>query len=270
MWVRILPSLVPVLALAGCAELPLDDSGAAGPCATSTLAVTAIQLPGSGSEAAALGFDLDGDRSIDNQLGKLSAALSALYDAWTPEDWVNQRLAAGEVQWLAQIDRCEGEPGWAARLGRGVDTDDDGRPDQIEDDAPATGAGGVVRDGIGRIPVGLLADGGGVAADAAWEDGFALAVAARAGAGGEMTLTVGATVALGDAALAPAAAFLTAELARGSRFAAGVDTDRDRVVSVAELRASPAVASLLAPDLAGALSIGFELTARPIRLDDAP
>jgi hypothetical protein len=274
MWVRLLlSSILPSAILAGCADLPGDEPPP-GECSSQQLRLTQVHLPHSGSEAAGLGFDLDGDRVIDNQLGSLSAALAAIYPAWDPEAWLADRLTESEVHWLARIDRCDGEASWSARLARAEDADGDGRPEIIEEGAPAEGDGTVATDGIGLVPVGYFADGGGMADDAAWEDAPSLSISTRASSDGNVTLTLGLAVPLGDAALAPAAAFLTAELSRGSRFAQGIDTDDDSIVSVTELRASPAVAVLLAPDIdtdadgtPDAISIGFSATARPVTLD---
>lgn len=273
MWVRLL--LFPTIVAAGCSELPGDDVATSGPCSTEVLRLSAVHLPRTGGEAAVLGFDLDGDRVVDNQLGALSAALAAIYPRWDPEQWLGERMAEREVHWLARIDRCDGDPNWQARLSRAADADGDGRPEILDDGVAASGGGTVAEGGIGLIPVGYFADGGGLAATAAWEDAPAFSVSARPATGGDVTLTIGLSVPLGDEALAPAAAFLTAELARGSRFAAGIDLDDDDIVSVAELRASPAVDTLLAADIDSdgdgrpdGISIGFSATGRPILLDD--
>lgn len=273
MWVRLL--LLPAVALAAaCVEPSWGPAGVTGPCSTQALRVTAVSLPGSGSEAVALGFDLDGDGVVDNQLGALSAALGAVYAGWEPERWLGERLAEREVQWLALVDRCEGERAWQVRLARGADEDRDGRPELVDDGAAAVGQGPVAGDGVGLLPVGYFADGGGLAAEPAWEDGVALTASARAAADGQLALTIGVAVALGDAALAPAAAFLTTELVAGSRFARGIDLDGDQVVSVAELRASPAVASLLGFDVdtdgdgvPDRLSLGFAARASAVELE---
>ena len=243
MWVRLLP--IPLLSFSlGCAaELP-DDGETTGPCSTQTIRITSIKLPHSGGEAAQLGFDLDGDRVIDNQLGALNASLAAVYDAWDAEAWLTDRLAAREVQWLAMVERCEGARAWSARLAQGADADGDGRPEIVDDGVAARGDGAAAEGGIGLVPVGFFADGAGMAEDAAWEAAFSFTVSARAAAGGATTLTIGAAVELGDAALAPAAAFLTDELARGSFFAKTVDMNRDGVITVEE--PSSAVSSMAA------------------------
>jgi hypothetical protein len=253
MWVRLL--LLPSLLLWGCTELP-DDTSAPSTCDLQLLRVSAVQLPESGGAAQAVGFDLDGDRVIDNQLGALSAALAAIYPAWDPEQWLGDRLAEGEVHWLARVERC----GESVRLARAEDADADGRPE-------------ILAEG-GLVPVGYFADGGGFAADAAWENAPSFELTTRELPGADVELTLGLAVPLGDEALAPAALFLTYELTRGSLFARGIDTDDDGEVSVAELRASPAVSTLLAADIdtdgdgtPDAISIGFTATAEPVEID---
>jgi hypothetical protein len=273
MWVRHLlpPILVVGSLMSGCAaDLP-DGDGVTGPCETQHLRITSVHLPRTGGEAALIGFDLDGDRVVDNQLGALNASLHAVYDAWDAEMWLSDRLAEREVQWLAMVERCEDARAWSARLARGADADGDGRPEIVDDGVPASGDGTAAEGGVGLVPVGYFADGAGMADDAAWEDGLAFTVSARASAGGDVTLTIGAAVELGDAALAPAARFLTDELARGSLFAKTVDMNRDGTVTVAELRASPAISTLLGADVdtdddgvADRLSIGFSVEAESV------
>lgn len=275
MWARLLlSSILPATILAGCADLPTDNEPSPGECSDTQLRLTQVHLPRSGGEAAGLGFDLDGDRTVDNQLGALTAALAGIYSEWDPETWLADRLAQQEVHWLARIDSCEGTPAWSARLARAIDDDGDGRLEIVDEGAPAQGDGLVAAGGTGLVPVGYFADGGGMAVDPAWEAAPSFSVSARESGGGDVTLTLGMAVPLGDAALAPAAAFLTAELADGSLFARGIDTDDDGVVSVTELRASPAVAVLLAPDVDtdgdganDAISIGFSATARTVALE---
>lgn len=270
MWVRLL--LLSSL-LMGCTESP-DTEPAPGTCDSEFFRISAVHLPHTGGEAADLGFDLDGDRMIDNQLGALTAALAAIYPAWDPETWLGERLESGDVQWLARIDRCEGSPAWSARLVRADDADGDGRPEILDDGLPATGDGTIALGGIALVPVGYFADGGGMAESAAWEDAPSFHISTRDASSGLM-LTLGLAVPLGDEALAPAAAFLTAELARGSLFARTLDTNSDGVITVTELRASPAITTLLAADIdtdgdtmMDAISIGFSATAVPVRLDD--
>ncbi len=277
MWVRILLPLLPLAStslLLGCTDQPADDTDQPGACTIQRLRVNSIHLPRSGTEAASLGFDLDGDRVVDNQLGSLGAALAAVYPEWDAEMFLRDRLAERDVQWLALIERCDGERDWRARLARGADVDVDGRPEIVDDGAAASGEGSIAADGVGLVPVGFFADGGGFADDAAWESGLAFTLSARPTVDGDTTLTIGAAVELGDAALAPAAAFLTDQLARGSRFAMAIDTDDDKTISVIELRASPAVATLLGADIdtdddgtPDRLSIGFAVTARPVIIE---
>lgn len=274
MWVR---NLLPPILLAsssliiGCTDDLPDGGGQTGPCTTQHLRITSVHLPASGGEASMLGFDLDGDRVIDNQLGALNASLHAVYDEWDAEMWLTDRLEEREVQWLAMVERCEDERDWSARLARGADADRDGRPEIVDDGVPASGDGTAAEGGVALVPVGYFADGAGMADDAAWEDGLSFTVSARASTGGGMTLTIGAAVELGDEALAPAAAFLTDELGRGSLFARTVDMNHDGTITVAELRASPAVATLLGADidtdddgLADRLSIGFSVQAESV------
>jgi len=275
MWVRLL-LMVPAFGLGvGCVEEPgAPIEGAR--CSTEYQRIAAVRLPHSLAEAALMGFDLDGesggDRAVDNQLGSLSASLSLIYDGWRPDDALSARLAAGDVGWLLAVERCEADPAARIWLARAVD-DGDGRLRVTDAGIPAEGTGTFAGGGTGLIPIGHVTDGGGAAANDAWEAAAGLTVDLRPTATG-LVATVGVGLRLDDRALEPAAAFLTAELAAGSRFAAAVDTDRDGMVTVTELRASPTVRTLLAADLDldadGAnerLSIGFEVRTVPVTVE---
>ncbi len=277
MWARLL-LITPAIALAlGCIDAPgaLPDPGAR--CTTDHHRITSVTLPRTAAEASRMGFDLDGaqggDPAIDNQLGALSAALSVIYDDWRPADALTARLAQRDVLWLLAIERCVGAAGVRVALARGNDNDGDGRLRLDAPGVPAEGPGATAGGGVGLVPVGHVTDGGGTAAVDLWEEAPSLTVAVRTGSTG-VVATIGLGLELADQALAPAAAFLTDELTAGSRFAAGIDADRDRVVTVAELQASPAVRALLAADvdLTGAgrashRSIGFEVGAVPVTVE---
>ncbi len=278
-------ALVGVLGAGGtaCTE-PDDGPGTAPSCSTSTYRVAAIELAQTWGDAPRLGLDVDGDGDVDNKLGSLNATLTQVYGDWDPGAGLTRLLASGSTAWLTQVERCEGVPHLAVRLGLGTDGDGDGRFEEVSWGEPAVGEGLRARGGEGVLPVGRLGDGAGVGGDDGWASALGLTVAVRSEAR-ELVASVGLGVEVTDELLAPVASFLSAALARGdSRFAAGIDLDRDGAVSVAELRQAPAVSALLASDLdltgsctdgvclpgtdgvLDRISLGFGLTARPITL----
>ena len=273
MWVRFL-LIAPAFGLvSGCVEgpgAPIEDAG----CSTDLFRITAMHLPRSLAEANQLGFDLDaahgGDAEVDNQLGALSASLSVVYDGWRPDEALSARLADGRLGWLLAVERCEATPAGRIWLARGEDTDGDGQLTGVARGEAATGLDAAAAGGAGLIPVGYVTDGSGTSAVDVWEEAPGLTVALRRDRAG-VVATVGLGLVLDDRALAPAAAFLTDELTGGSRFAASIDTDHDRVVTVGELRASSVARALLAADLdlggdgtREHLSIGFSVRAVPV------
>jgi hypothetical protein len=260
-----------------------DDGPAPTPsCSSTTYRVAAVELARTWGDAPRLGLDIDGDGDVDNKLGSLNATLTQVYGDWDPSAGLTRLLASTTTAWLVKVERCDDTPRLAMSLGLG--TGDDGRFDTVTWGKPAIGDGPLVRGGEGVLPVGRLGDGASVGGDDGWSSELGLTVAVRSEAR-DLVANVGLGVEVTDELLAPVAGFLSAALARGdSRFAAGIDLDRDGVVSVAELRQAPAVRSLLASDLDltgacvdgvcapgrdGALdriSLGFGLTARPITL----
>ncbi len=271
-----------------CTE-PIDDGPPPPPvCSATTYRIATAALASTWGDAVRLGLDLDGDGDVDNKLGSLNATLTQVYGDWHPEAAMAELLADRSTAWMLRVERCAGTAGLAVSLGVGTDDDGDGRLAVGGWGEPAVGEGLEARGGIGLLPVGRLGAGASAAggADDGWSPELGMAVALHAGTR-DLTATLGFGVEVTDALLAPVAGFLSAALARGdSRFAAGIDLDRDGVVSVAELRQAPAVRTLLASDLDLAvpcgdgecyqpgsdgvldrISLGLGITARPAAID---
>lgn len=234
----------------GCTEAGGDDvAGPAPACSSTTYRVTAVELASAWGDVVRLGMDIDGDGDVDNKLGALNATLTQVYGDWRPQEAMDAFLRAGDTAWLARVDRCEAAPRLAVRLAAGVDGDGDGAFAVADWGEPAVGDGREARGGVGFLPVGRLGAGTGVAGADGWAPELGLAIVLRPGTR-ELTATLGFGVEVSDELLAPVAGFLSAALARDdSRFADGIDLDRDGAVSVAELRQAPAVRALLASDL---------------------
>ncbi len=304
---------VAAAAVGGCTEVDGGDVEDPPPaCAVTTYRIEHVDLAATWGDASAMALDVDRDGDKDNKLGSLNATLTQVYGDWDPEPALDALLAAPAAGWMMKVERC------AARVevsvGVGGDADGDGVLEVADWGAAAVGEGDLAWGGVGVMPIGRIgagagaADGAGTGAadgdaadgdgadagtadgdgaggadgDGGWTPELGLAVALRPDARG-LAATVGVGVLVTDELLAPVARFLSEALAAGdSRFAAGIDLDRDGVVSVAELRMADAVRTLLASDLdltapcgdascyepnvdgvADRISLGFSVRARP-------
>lgn len=282
MYVRRCGLVAMVLGSAGlcaCTE-PMGDEPVVPPvCEEATYRIASVDLADTWGDAARLALDVDGDGVAENKLGSLNATLTQVYGDWAPGPALDAALA-GSTAWLVRTVRCDAR--LEVSLGAGRVTGG-----QVVDPSwgePAVGAVMEARGGVGVLPAGRLGDGASAAVDDGWAEGLALRVALRSAPPG-LAGTLGLGIEVDDTLLAPVAAFLSRALAAGdSRFAAGLDLDRDGAVSVAELRQAPAVRTLLAADLdltapcaTGAcppggdgvdehISLGLGFTARPIEL----
>lgn len=264
---------VAVLALgAGCTD---DDSAVdPGPqpssCARSAYRIDAVALPRSGTGAAAIALDLDGDGTADNRLGRLHATLASFFTDWRPDERLSARLAARAVAWFVTVERCEGEV--AIDLVTGTDDDRDGRYRLAPGGDAAIGDARLATYGVAELPLRGFTDALGLDGGPGWVTVRGVAVTLRGQDTGphrdQLDAVLGVGVELDDAALAPVAGFLTRHLG-DSAVARTFDLDRDAIISVDELRASPTIAALIAPDvdIAGAdgvldrASLGFTLHA---------
>jgi hypothetical protein len=237
-----------LLGVGGCSPTGDDDEPTASPsCTSTTYRVSHVELASAWGDVVRLGVDIDGDGDLDNKLGGLNATLTQVYGDWRPQEAMDAMLG-GAVAWLARVERCDDGPALAVQVAVGVDSDGDRAFEVTDWGEPAIGEGREARGGVGFLPVGRLGAGAGEAADG-WSPELGLAIVLRPGTR-ELTAIFGFGVAVSDELLAPVAGFLSAALARDdSRFADGLDLDRDGAVSVGELRQAPAVRALLASDL---------------------
>lgn len=240
-------------------------------CVPSVYRIESVELPRSGSGAAQIAIDLDGDGAPDNRLGRLHATLAAFFDDWRPDKRLTDRLTAHDLAWFVTVQRCDGA--LAIDLAEGRDPDGDGRYQLTPGDDAAIGDDVRAADGIAELPLLGFTDALGLATGPGWVTARGVAVTLQAQDTGanhdQLDAIVGVGVELDDRALAPVAAFLTLHLG-DSVVARALDGDDDATISVAELRASPTVAALIAPDVdvdsadgvLDRVSLGFTLHAR--------
>lgn len=241
---------------------PPDLSGAA----VHHYRITSIEVADSAARAGLVGFDLDADGGVDNQLGGIYATMQdneSLYEVEAP---AAVRLG-DDVGWVLSLYDGNGIAG--ARIARGVVTGDHVLPlDEVE---PATGPSldpaFVLDGGSAMLPIGILTDALG-ASDPAWVSALVTKVTVEKF--DRTTARVRLGVALPAPEIRPAilanlSAFFTSALAAGhSDYGAAVDADHDGVVTEAELTADGLFESLLAPDVEldePALSLGIWLNA---------
>ncbi len=238
-------------------------------CTPSVYRIESVELPRSGSGAAQIALDLDGNGTADNRLGRLHATLASFFSDWRPDQRLTARLGDRDVAWFVTVARCDG--GLAIDLAQGHDGDGDGRFALVLGDDAAIGDDVRATDGTAELPLVGFTDALGLAAGPGWvtAHGVAVTLPSIATADDQLDAIVGVGVELDDLALAPVAAFLTGHLG-DSIIARALDGDDDATISVAELRASPTVAALIAADVDvdGAdgeldrVSLGFTLHAR--------
>jgi hypothetical protein len=244
-------SIGAVIALGGaCTEGGAAVDPSPSTCATTAYRIDAVGLPRSGTGAAQIALDLDGDGTPDNRLGRLNATLATFYSDWRPDERLTARLTGRDVAWLVTVEHCEGEV--AIDLMQGRDADGDGRFELAPAGDAAIGDDLLASYGVAELPLIGFTDPLGLAAAPGWVAARGVAVALRGQDTGpdldQLDAVVGVGIELGDDALAPVAGFLTHHLG-DSAVARALDADHDAVISVAELRASETIAALIADDV---------------------
>lgn len=258
--------------LGACGFDPSEVDPVPATCAPRVYRIEAVELPRSGTAAAQLAIDLDGDGDADNRLGRLHATLASFFSDWRPDDQLTARLADGRLDWFATVARCDGEV--AIGLVAGRDDDGDGRYTLEPGGEPALGDDRLVQGGEVSLPLLGFTDPLGLGDAPGWAAGLGVAVAPRMLDDDHLEAVVGAGIHLDDAALAPVAGFLTRHLG-DSVIARALDGDDDGAITVAELRDSPAIAALIEDDVdvtgadgvADHVSLGFTLRATAARTE---
>ncbi|MCX5741617.1 MAG: hypothetical protein NT062_03855 [Proteobacteria bacterium] len=222
-----------------------------------TYRLDGVTLPTDGPSARALGLDLSGDGTVDNQLGLAHGFLAQQSPDFAIEPVLVPRLQTA-IQWTLQVYDDDG-----TIIGARLSHDDGLAPAALLDRADPTGV--LVGDG-GLVPLGALTDRFGDDA-LGWIDARHLRIAidhvSDTSLDARLAISIGEADVL-DVALPNLARYFTWELGLGtSVFAAELDTDHDGAVSVAELHVNPIVRSLLDADLhdggSPALSLGLRV-----------
>jgi len=269
---RFLTAIVAVCGI-GCA----DDADAPLTGATHRYALDGIVLPMTNAEAHALGTDLDGDGTVDNQLGAVISSLAGEGDV-TSHSF--DMIAGGSLPSAIEIitDDLEndssvglnylGTPGASSAVLRGRFIDGWFRPDDLASTS-LLGAAQLL------LPVFTEADPSPV-------NVFALQVTLAPDGGGGFNADVFAAVPVEPALLESVALGATqmihSEPSDHRTFAALFDTNGDGVISADEVATNSLFVSLLSPDITirghHALSLGFHAHFRACEsgqcLDDVP
>jgi len=245
-------------------------------CERSAYRIESVGLPRTGNEAAGLAFDLDGDGTTDNRLGRLNATLASFFSDWRPDDRLSAKLTDGEVGWFVTIARCDGEV--AIDLVSGDDADSDGRYQLTPGGEAALGDEQYAEAGAAELPLLGFTDPLGLAVGAGWVTARGVAIKlVRVDSGDhldQLDAVVGLGIVLDDNALAPVAGFLTHHLG-DSAVARALDADADGAIEVGELRASATIEQLIGSDVDldgndgrfDRVSLGFTLHARAVRTE---
>jgi len=252
--------------------------------------IDAVTLPVNSSVAEDLGWDLDGDLTIDNQGGNIiSALISALgTDLQTAVDEV---FAADLVQIGVTMDECASPAYGLVEFARGLELDRGYEPPRLLGDdvtsfaaVAVTGLPDVALDGTAQFPVGQLVH---PSADA-WIDAFEVVVVIDELSDDEVVGRI-ATALDGDAAYDVITEAFTAKMADRIEELGPCtpeacddlvrsmlelfDDDLDGAISLEEVRSESLVASLLRADVdvdqdgqEDALSIGVGFHASRVDL----
>jgi hypothetical protein len=231
---------VPVVAatlVAGCAT---DDEIDPSACDAPVLyRVNQVQWPANHEQARTIGFDLDGNGVVDNQLGTLAVSLDNYFVE--PFDLSGSATAqmVDRVAWDLAVQQCPSD--------RVLVTINGGEPiagRSIDGVIDARGAGG-------EVPLAALADPTGSVADPGWRASKASALRLVA-SGDQLVGDVGMAPAQDDvssAVVAAMTAFVDGRVEEQPELLEVLDTNGDGTISYTEISESTLVKSLLAPDL---------------------
>jgi len=245
--------MVPVVAAAlvtGCAS---DDTIDPATCdAPERYRVNEVRWPADHEQARALGFDLNGDDTVDNQLGTLVVSLDNYFvDPFDLSDAATHHMVS--VAWDLEVQRCAGE---RARVTIGG-----GEP------LVGTVADGVytARGDAGELPVAALFAPTDELVDAGWRTSARSAVR-LAVIGDQLVGDVGMAPAQADvssAVVAAMTAFIDSRKQLQPELLEVFDRDGDGTIVENEVSENTLTRSMLAPDLAdvSALSMGFAIVA---------
>jgi hypothetical protein len=212
-----------LVAFAGCATDPAEPN-----CEARTLRVDGITVPANNNQARTFGFDLNGDKVIDNNAGMVTGTLHTQIPAFDLSAAATARLAA-DIVWELEVETCnDGTRIVDARMPISTVFDPNGT-------FPAPGFVEATRSAIELVQ----------RADGTWEGKLGMAFAAQA---------------LIEGTIAPLAPYFDEH----QLFMEYLDASpRDGRITVEEMRKASVVKTLLAPDLgAQGTSFGIAFTGR--------
>lgn len=254
---------------ASCALLAITASGctAEGPIdlaacdAPEIYRIDRVELPHRNEAAVALGFDLNEDKVADNQLGFVLGAAAGLLRPFEVTAVTSERLA-GEVAWKLAVRSC-GEDRTAVSFGRAD------RIEEVQLVGPSSAVPLAARGGGGELPLSLMFDAAAAVADPGWLPGGVDAIELERSAdgariSGKLGIALDAAAVVG-VVVPPLTRYFEAHPDQPTYVVERLDLDRDGRITEGELRSSPLIQSLFAPDLAAgdraALSLGLGLSA---------
>lgn len=232
------PVVAATLVAAGCASE--DDAIDPAACdAAVAYRVTQVQWPANHEQARTVGFDLDANGVVDNQLGTLVVSLDSYFV--DPFDLSGSATAqmTGRVTWDLAVQQCPSD--------RALVTIGGGEPiagTSIDGVISARGAGG-------EVPLAALFDPTGSVADPGWRASKASALR-LAEIGDQLVGDVGMAPAQDDvtsAVVAAMTAFIDSRTQEQPELLEVFDKDGDGTISYTEISESSLAKSLLAADL---------------------
>jgi len=231
---------LPVVAatLVGCASDDAIDPDACG--APVVYRVSQVQWPANHEQARVVGFDLDGNGVVDNQLGTLAVSLDNYFV--DPFDLSGSATAqmVDRVAWDLAVQQCPRD--------RVLVTINGGEPiagTSIDGTISAQGAGG-------EVPLAALTDPTGSVADPGWRASKASALRLTMMGGDQLVGDVGLAPAHDDvtsAVVAAMTAFVDGRTQEQPELLEVFDTNGDGTISYTEISESSLTKSMLAADL---------------------
>jgi hypothetical protein len=211
-----------LVAFAGCATDPADPI-----CEARTLRVDGVAVPTNNNQARSFGFDLNGDKAIDNNTGMVTGTLHSQIPNFDLATAATARLA-DDIVWEVEVEQC-----------------DDGT--RIVD---------------ARMPISIVFDPNGTFPGPGFVDATRSAIKLAQRADGTWEGTLGMAfdpAALIEATIAPLAPYFDEH----QLFMDYLDVSpKDGKITVEEMRKASVVKSLLAPDLGKqGTSFGIAFTA---------
>jgi hypothetical protein len=249
--------IFPLSLIAACAaDEPVYDPADCG--TPRTYQIDAVGLPTNNADAREVTLDLNGDKTVDNQLGMVAATIRGMFTGLDLDARADEHLAA-DTNWRVSVWNCPSDQRLIAL------TEGDEAPVVADLRGGLQGPLFTATGRSGRVPLGALWDGSGTGG-AEFQDARIAAMRLEDPADDQLdaVLAIGFESTTSSAVIIHAMApFIDSNLDFNREH---FDKDNDGIITEQEVRDATIVKSLLAPDLRigeelDAISFGFRIHA---------